>query len=541
MKRVLIILSFIPFFISSCDKQEGTEGNGFQRIAFSIGDGFDFDAQTRVSVVNASSLDASGFKVNCVTGTPGSETQVWSNASFTKSGSVFVGNHYWPASSTSYAFYASNASSMTFNAAGPTISATNTTDIVCAYLPSPNYKETNVLTFKHIFARLGSVTLTAESGYTISGISMTITPKTGGTYNLRTGHGQTDGTGWSSLTEGSATGIANATPGTKSNDIYLVPGDYEITATWTATKGGYSNTYTDRVYTASLVGGKVNTITASLGGDATDINFTVSVLSWGSNAIACGEVPLKKIGTFAGLEITPVSLKYKSGEFIIEGNSWNVESYNSAYGLSEGSYYFLFTELASYFDSRGSSFSASDSGDIDNANTIFYNGHDDWRLPTSNEWKAITTDYRVGSTINGVSGRKYAIIQLTGVTHAGSNTPVGVLLAPDGVSMTNMRELNYWNSTGVTSGITEDELNAYLDEGCIFLPSSGAYGMEGYYWEWKYGGQRVEFHSARGTRDDGSSSRNTYWMCAFQGYFNPVSGASKTAFYLPVRLVRNAN
>lgn len=282
---------FAFFLFVSCNKQESVDEVDPARIAFSVGDCLDFDAKTRVSVVNASSLDASGFKVNCVTGTPGSETQVWSNASFTKSGSTFVSNHYWPANSISYAFYATNASSMTFNAAGPTISATNTTDIVCAYLSSPNYKETNVLTFKHIFARLGNVTLSAESGYTITGISLTLKPKTGGTYNLRTGYGYTDGTGWSSLTEGSVASIANGMPGTKSNDLYLVPGDYELTATWTATKGGYSNTYTNRVYTVSIVGGKVNTITASLGGDAADINFTVSVLSWGSNAIACGEVP----------------------------------------------------------------------------------------------------------------------------------------------------------------------------------------------------------------------------------------------------------
>jgi hypothetical protein len=240
---------------------------------------------------------------------------------------------------------------------------------------------------------------------------------------------------------------------------------------------------------------------------------------------------------FAGLEIAPAPLYYNGSSFEIKDADWNHESYNVKQGKVAGSYYFMFTELASYFDSRGSSFSATSSGDIDNANTITYNGHNDWRLPTSNEWKAMTTGSRTGSKVNGATGKKYAIIQLTGVTHAGSSTPIGLLIAPDGLILTGMRTLT-WNSTAVTTGVTVSELNAYLEVGCAFLPSSGDYGKPSSSWVWEFGGKRAYYHSARGTRDNGTSSNTTYWMAAFEGYLEPLSGASKTAYYLPARLVR---
>lgn len=240
---------------------------------------------------------------------------------------------------------------------------------------------------------------------------------------------------------------------------------------------------------------------------------------------------------FAGLEIAPAPLYYNGSTFEIKDTHWNHESYNDKQGKVAGSYYFTFIELASYFDSRGSSFTAASSGDINNANTITYNGHTDWRLPASTEWKAITTGSRTGSNINGASGRKYALIQLTGVTHAGSSTPVGLLIAPDGLILTGMPALN-WNSTTMTTGVTLNDLNAYLDLGCAFLPSSGYYGKPQYSWVWQYGGTRVYFHSTRGTRDNGDSSNYSYWIAAYEGYLEPVNGGNKTAFYLPARLVR---
>ncbi len=124
--------------------------------------------------------------------------------------------------------------------------------------------------------------------YTITNISVTITPKTGGTYNLRTGADQTDGTGWSAPTVGEPVTIANTTPGTKSNDLYLVPGSYTITAEWTATKGNYTKTFSGKTCSVDLVGGATNTITAQLSGDAREVMFSVNVAAWEPHPINLG-------------------------------------------------------------------------------------------------------------------------------------------------------------------------------------------------------------------------------------------------------------
>ena len=250
---------------SSCMKETPFEPSfGEDRIVFATS-GIQMDVQTKVAETTVSTLQSNGFKVSATTGSAGSESSVWNNVSFTRSGSVWVGDKYWPSSNPSYHFYASNYN-LTHNASGCTVAATNTTDVVCAYMPSPTYKVQNTLNFEHIFARLCRIDVAAESGYTVSGISIRITPKTGGTYNLRTGAGQTDGTGWSGLTTGSETQIASAV-GANNNDIYLVPGIYSITCTWTATQSGASVTHTNQVCNVPITGGKTNNISVVLGGD----------------------------------------------------------------------------------------------------------------------------------------------------------------------------------------------------------------------------------------------------------------------------------
>ena len=508
-------------------------------VEFSVqGSGFDTDVTTKASVVNTESLASSGFKATATTGSAGSESQVWNNVSFSKSGGVYVGNKYWPVSDPSYHFYASNAA-ITFNASGCTVAASNSTDVVCAYMPSPAYKATNTLTFEHIFARIGNVTFSAIDGYTITGISVTITPKTGGTYNMRTGAGQTDGTGWSSLTTGSATSITNSTPGTKSNDLYLVPGTYTLTASWTATKGDYSETFSNKPCDIEIMGGKINRITCSLTGDAKDVSFGVTVTPWDvQNKVAEFIEPAP--ATFGGLMIAPAPLYYNGTTFEIKDDDWNHDSYNSVYGKNAGSYYFNFIELGQYFDADGASFSTS-SRSIDNTNKISYNGYNDWRVPTRPEWLTITTGAspgtsRTGSTVNGTSGVKYAFLQLTGVTHAGNSTPCGLLLFPDDRVISG-KTLKYTNNNGFTSSVTGSELQNYLDQGCVFLPFSGINtdawyypGTYGYYWSATYSITSDAYHLYM-LYSSGSGG--------FNGG-NPLNTASKTVFYMSVRLVRTA-
>lgn len=264
----------------AADRFRTSEGDISPIVFTAEGEGFSASVQTKAT---SAVTTLSSFNVNCVKGTLGSaETSIF-NTSFTGSPS-YTGGQYWPASDQGYKFYASNVT-MTPAAGGPTIAATNATDVVCAVLSSPSYKASNALVFNHIFARLGTCKISAPSGYTVSNLSVKVTPKTGGTYSLFAGNGKTDGTGWSSPTSGSATTIASALGSTTDNGLFLVPGSYTLTASYTLTSGAYSESFT-KTATVALTAGKVNNISATLPtGNASQITFTVSVTAWSDNNI----------------------------------------------------------------------------------------------------------------------------------------------------------------------------------------------------------------------------------------------------------------
>ena len=146
----------------------------------------------------------------------------------------------------------------------------------------PVYKVKNTLEFKHVFARLGDVQVNAVNGYAVSGVSIMLTPLVSGTYNLFAGNGKDDGTGWNSTVAGTPVNIAPEAPGTKSNDIYLVPGTYVLTASWTASKGDYTQTFTSKARSVFFAAGKVTKVVASLSGDAHEIQIHVSMNEWTS-------------------------------------------------------------------------------------------------------------------------------------------------------------------------------------------------------------------------------------------------------------------
>lgn len=248
-----------------------------------------FDVENNVTDTKATAVTSvTSFKASCVTGTFGtSESAVWTNVSFTGTASSCKGGKYWPYTSDypsgGYKFYATNYSTIAFTSTGATVSpSTNSIDVVVAYNNAPTYCAKNALNFNHIYARLTDVTVAAATGYTISSISITITPKVGGTYNIYTGRNSTDATGWSGTVSGSVTTISNASAGTKSNDIYLVPGTYTVTAGWTAstTNGDWTRTYSGVTQTVNLVKGHTNKLSITLGGNATEIEFSTSVTPW---------------------------------------------------------------------------------------------------------------------------------------------------------------------------------------------------------------------------------------------------------------------
>ena len=220
----------------------------------------------------------------------------------------------------------------------------------------------------------------------------------------------------------------------------------------------------------------------------------------GAQSNTVSEYCIKSI-RFAGMEMTSGPLYYGSNGYEIK-EDWNVVSYQSIYGKRVGSTYFNFIELGQLFES--SVFSTSD-GDIEKV----LDPLDDRRVPTNAEWASIIGTTRSGSTVNGASNKHYAMIELADVS--------GLLIFPDGVTITGVALSNMDNTTSNT-GITASQLNDYLEQGCIFLPSGGYYddswGNGHYYW---------------------SSTENN----SSTGYVSSGDNKDKENCYFPVYLVKN--
>ena len=206
------------------------------------------------------------------TGTLGSaETSKKESASGNVGSGKIATGVYQSLTPTSYNYYVSNAA-ITFAASGSTISAVNTTDVA----GKVTSKETNPsVKLDHVFARTGTLTLNTQSGYTLSNVSWKIessTAGTGGTYNIAKNI-------WTSVTALSSTAI------TETSDLYLVPGDYTLSVTYTLTMGDWKQTFTKKA-TVTLVAGKVNNISGTAsGGNASEISISVSLTEWGTNNI----------------------------------------------------------------------------------------------------------------------------------------------------------------------------------------------------------------------------------------------------------------
>ena len=216
----------------------------------------------------------SSFQVVCTSGTAGDEALRW-QATFQESGGGnYTGNQYWPVEDPSYHFYASNAP-VTFAREGSYIEADNGRDVVGAFLESPAYKSKNNLTFRHLFARLGRFTVTAEEGKSLSDVDIRLTPRTGGRYLLRQGT-------WSRVTAEDPVCISPEGEGTRENDLYLVPGTYTLTASWTVWKRGFPARKEGFSADITLPAGEVTDISTVLGGTVTFPQLTLECLESGT-------------------------------------------------------------------------------------------------------------------------------------------------------------------------------------------------------------------------------------------------------------------
>lgn len=271
MKRILTSLAVVAA-LAACNKAETSVAPSPEDGALIVfmASGLKADVATKADAVT--SLSTFGVIAE-ETATP---KQAWAVTSVTQSGTDYRTGKYWPSTDEKFAFYASN-SAMTYAAAGTTVSpASAANDVVVAYFPytAASYKTKNKLVFNHIYARIGAVAVNKPAGYdSISDVTLALSAPVGGTYNIRT-------SAWTD--KGAATAQTLAVG---PNDVYVVPGTYSLSVTYTLTKGEYVETFTKSANVA-LVEGKINTITATApAGEATEIVFTIEITPWGDNDI----------------------------------------------------------------------------------------------------------------------------------------------------------------------------------------------------------------------------------------------------------------
>ena len=210
------------------------------------------DAQTRATDVTS----LSSFYVRCISSTPAKsyETSPW-QTTFSNDGSGnYTGGQYWPGSSVSYSFYASN-NSITLSTSGTYITASSSTDVVVAKALSTTYKSTVGLTFNHIFAKIGYCYVTPPSGFTVSNLSVTMTPLTSGRYYVYDGS-------WGTTSSTSYT-LATTTKSTSALNYLIIPGSYTLSLSYKLTKDSYNETFSKSV-TFTFVAGKTNNIEITL-------------------------------------------------------------------------------------------------------------------------------------------------------------------------------------------------------------------------------------------------------------------------------------
>lgn len=285
LRRLVIFLSAASFVLSSCRPSEIEPFSYESEIRFRLGtdDMLSADAlrvtSTKASATAVNSFDGIYVYWQCLNGGtvvyPGPGMDV--NSSLSVSDGVVFTGRYWPFGGAVYDYRVANvrfASDGTLynGSLGTNTEIDNTTDIIVGRATSVS-NSTAVISMNHIFARTAnSIVYSGADGYNISGVSFTLASSgvgTGirGTYNIDTG--------WSA--EG-VTPLAE-TALTAMTDLYLIPGEYQLKATFTASKGGYSQTLT-KTATITLVANKINNITAQLSGNLTDTRFSVSVIPW---------------------------------------------------------------------------------------------------------------------------------------------------------------------------------------------------------------------------------------------------------------------
>lgn len=290
--------AFALLALIACSKEFDHATVAGDEISFIMGGDFATAVGTR-STTPVTTSNISAIYITATTESS-SEEPAFTNALFEKSVSTWTGGKYWPATDPGYHFYAANLP-IDHTSSGAIVSPGNAdTDIVVAYLANPTFRQQNTLVMDHIFARIGTVGMKAPAGYAVTDMKVSIRPITSGTYNLKNGRWTVRGA------EQNATYIlGNATAGVTistetsdetftgpDNDLWLIPGEYVLTASYTLSKGNYSNDFT-KTCTAILLQGKNNHVGPVVDGttgevipniptpdDVSEITLGITVTPW---------------------------------------------------------------------------------------------------------------------------------------------------------------------------------------------------------------------------------------------------------------------
>ena len=289
-KTLLLLFAATTMGLAACRKANETDVEAplSQEITFGVSTDELTKGTAEVNTANLGDLFVSALK---------STNYVFQNVSFSKAGDgKWKGGKYWPVTDPGYRFAASNVS-LVANSSQPSVQVGNAdTDAVVAYLADPTFNAVNTLNLEHIFAQIGTVTMKAPAGYTVTDLKLWLKPITQGTYNLVE---KTWTPGSASATDvfilGSAgSGVDLTEGGSKTsddNDLWLVPGTYTLNASYTISKDAYSKSKTATA-TVSLSQGYNNNI--GLNGEAanipapddiSEISFTVTVTPWSNKNV----------------------------------------------------------------------------------------------------------------------------------------------------------------------------------------------------------------------------------------------------------------
>lgn len=300
MKKYLYIIGLCVLGIVACKKQDSPSLDfNNDEMVFTTR-----TAETRATGVTEvgngqnGTQELTSFNVIASKGSGANQTAFFTDGVFTgRYNSNYTGGKYWPAEETTtdvWNFYASNAA-MVFNPSGATISVSDcSTDVVAEYLANANYRNANNLVFDHILCQLGTVTMKAPAGFSVNNLVVTIVPVYNGTYNMATNVWTLGSPEQAAVTIFSGNLSEGGQLTSADNDLWLLPGRYQIFATYTIVKGDFSNEYSKSAY-VDLVQGQNNHLRLPNGGDPNipepggdefkELTFTVVVTPWGDNDV----------------------------------------------------------------------------------------------------------------------------------------------------------------------------------------------------------------------------------------------------------------